>query len=46
MHQFFPFDLVDRIGVYSQQVKATVEKLLDEHELQVPVSVEDEWYYS
>lgn len=46
VHDVFPFELVQRIGVYSHTVKLQVEQVLEDLELEVPVSVEFDWYYS
>ena len=46
VHRFFPFDLVERIGVYSHSVKLQVQELLQDYDVTVPVSVELDWYYS
>jgi hypothetical protein len=46
VHRFFPFSLVRRIGVYSQQVRVAVEERLQAHGLRIPVTVEVDWYYS
>ena len=46
VHRSFSFDLIERIGVYSHQVKVVVEQLLEAHNRRLPVTVENEWYYS
>lgn len=46
VHESFPIDLIDKIGVYGSEQKQSVESILAQHPYKMPVVVEKKWYYS
>lgn len=45
MHERFPFDLVERIGVRSEEIRARVAAVLAGNDWQPPVDVLHTWYF-
>ena len=45
MHESFPWELVERIGVVDSQIKARAEEAIDAADHKPLVNVECEWYY-
>ena len=45
MHESFPWELVERIGVVDSQIKARAEEAIDAADHKPLVNVEREWYY-
>lgn len=45
VHEFFPWSLIDRIGVLDQGVAREVDSLLADVEHRPPVTLEPRWYY-
>jgi hypothetical protein len=46
IHQSFPIELIEKIGVYSTEQKLSVESILTQYSCKIPVVVEKKWYYS
>jgi hypothetical protein len=44
-HEFFPWDLVDSIGVMDNNRKSEVERMMESNPHQPPVAVMLDWYY-
>ncbi len=45
VHNFFPWSLVNEIGVINQSIKKQVEQTIQSAEHQPPVVVQRDWYY-
>lgn len=45
VHQFFPWSLVESVGVADQQMKQVIDKMLEGAEHRPPVQVRPRWYY-
>ena len=45
LHEFFPWHLVERVGVHNRTVAAQVNGVLQQAEHRPPVVVEPSWYY-
>lgn len=45
VHRFCPWNVVTLIGVLKDDVKRSVERILDEHNISIPVTVRSQWYY-
>lgn len=46
VHQSFPIEWVEKIAVYSEAQKESVESTLAQHSYKIPVVIEKKWYYS
>lgn len=46
VHESFPIKCVEKIGVFSQELKIRVEAILNEYSCNIPVEVKRNWYYS
>ena len=46
VHQSFPIEWVEKIGVQNQEQKKLVESILNQYSCTIPVVVEKKWYYS
>lgn len=45
VYQFVPVSCILEIGVMNQQVKTTVEEILNQNQLNIPVNVNQYWYF-
>jgi hypothetical protein len=46
VYQSFPIAWVEKIAVYSEEQKKSVESILAQHSYKIPVVIEKKWYYS
>ena len=46
VYQSFPIAWVEKIAVYSEEQKKSVESTLAQHSYKIPVVIEKKWYYS
>ena len=46
IYQSFPIAWVEKIAVYSEEQKKSVESTLAQHSYKIPVVIEKKWYYS
>jgi ssDNA thymidine ADP-ribosyltransferase, DarT len=45
VHQFFPWELIQEIGVINTTIQAQVREILQSFKVQTPVGVYSKWYY-
>jgi hypothetical protein len=45
VHQSVPLNLMDVVGVYSQEKAAEVQEIFDDAKIKLPVEVKTAWYY-
>jgi ssDNA thymidine ADP-ribosyltransferase, DarT len=45
VHKSFPLNLMNRVGVYSQEKAEEVQEIFDDADIDIPVEVKTDWYH-